>query len=116
MLTSELALQCDGKVVICGWFTNVNGIRRARIARLDGHAITLPRLDDPHRLSDGSFGCIVCGEVGRAYTILASTNLIDRFQPPVPFSCFESQRTGEKPNASLSGQLGMEKQKIIQSL
>ncbi len=59
-----LALQADGKVLIGGWFTSVNGVARNRIARLETHGAVDVSFD-PGAGLDGVPDAIVLGPDGR---------------------------------------------------
>jgi len=56
-----VALQPDGKIVICGNFTTVNGQPRNRIARLNPDGTVDPTFQAQANLPAGPFDC--CGEV-----------------------------------------------------
>ena len=67
----------DGNVMIGGDFTQVNGVARNRIARLNGNVVA----PGPFRLAavgfrpDGQFELRLKGEIGRQYQVYNSTNL-----------------------------------------
>lgn len=69
--------QADGKVLIGGAFNSVRGIPRSSVARLNGDMQSpLFRFQSAERSAEQSFQALVTGEIGRTYTIQASTNLI----------------------------------------
>lgn len=73
-----LDVQADGKVLLGGAFFRVNGVPRARVARLLGEQPLVEiQLRRPRLWPDGSFGFEISGEKGRQYVIEASTNLVD---------------------------------------
>ena len=73
-LVLALVVQPDGKVLIGGEFTSVNGRARVRVARLHGTGLS-GSLSEPHCDPDGTFGAIVRGESGRSYSIQVSSDL-----------------------------------------
>ncbi len=70
-----VALLPDGKVMIGGSFTMVNGFLRRGVARLNGDEAPL-RLQDP-RWAGGQFTLLVTCQPGRRYAFEASTDLVN---------------------------------------
>jgi uncharacterized delta-60 repeat protein len=73
----DLAIQSDGKVVIVGAFTTVDGVARRGIARLNGDPVALPRIDvSTVRRSNGQITFNFSTEVGRNYIIERSSDFV----------------------------------------
>jgi hypothetical protein len=73
----DLAIQSDGKVVIVGAFTTVDGVARRGIARLNGDPVALPRIDvSTVRRSNGQITFNFSTEVGRNYVIERSSDFV----------------------------------------
>jgi len=71
----QMALQPDGKLLVAGFFTEINGVQRRNIARLNGQPpfkfapLTLP--------SNGELNLSFTAEPGKNYVLQATTNLLD---------------------------------------
>jgi uncharacterized delta-60 repeat protein len=72
----DLVLQPDGKVVIGGPFSVVNGVSLWRVARLHGaEAPSTVQLGSPWLLSDARFSFTIIGGASRTFSIQTSSNL-----------------------------------------
>jgi hypothetical protein len=69
-----MALQDDGAVVLGGGFTQIDGQSRFGLARF-----VVPRrlLDAPTLTAEGTFSMTLTGQIGRAYRVEASTDLVN---------------------------------------
>ncbi len=73
-----IAPQGDGKVVIGGLFTTIDGATHNYIARLNpvNQSVATPgQLSSPRRLPDGSISVTLATEPGQTYTLQASADL-----------------------------------------
>jgi hypothetical protein len=69
----QMAWDADGKLLIKGDFTEINGLRRLRIARLN---VTPPfKFDAPTRSANGKWDLILGGAPGNVYVLQTSTDL-----------------------------------------
>jgi uncharacterized delta-60 repeat protein len=83
-----MSVLSDGDLLIGGQFDSVNGLPQRSMARLHG-GVARPVLQPPARLANGDLRITAVGmEVGRAYALEASTNLLDwvRLDTPVATS------------------------------
>lgn len=72
---SAFALQSDGKILVAGKFSSVNGVSRIGIVRLKGDPKS--HLDSPTRLGGGQFQFKFHGDDQIPYAIQASSNLLN---------------------------------------
>jgi uncharacterized delta-60 repeat protein len=75
---NAVVVQTDGRVIIGGQFTTVNGVRRPRIAQLlGGDRQSDSRFNSITRLANGEFYLMLDVQPGGTYTIQASSDLVD---------------------------------------
>jgi uncharacterized delta-60 repeat protein len=72
-----IGLQRDGRVIIGGSFTSVNGITRNGLARLRGDPTTVPNIRPGYQLLNGAFTITWDSQAGRSYIVEASTNMVN---------------------------------------
>lgn len=73
-IVSNVALEADGAVLVAGFFSQLNGLSRAHLARLRGVDLRL-RFGQPTLLADGLVRLRLEGYVGADYTVEVSSDL-----------------------------------------